>query len=255
MKNTYTAIIATGIITLSSVPVFAQSPFYPESYVRYRLVSYSTSTDGDAKCIQLTPGDAAEHPGELWSAPLLDKNDEEIDYQYFTFEQNPENPDEFAMICVGAPGGFVDPTPTQYDADGRWEYIFAEDITEDSPGKYGFVFKSTKARSASADGIPYYAIATDSKMDKADWLMNYGGSDEDYAIDISMGLDSENPDNSLFKFEEKKDIITQLVVADDVINSPLSSEQQKVYNLQGMFVQSPKNGLYISNGKVILIKQ
>lgn len=250
MKNRIISLTLIGLISSAWFSIDAQSVFYPESYEWYRLVSYSSSSEGEAKCIQLTPQDAGEHPGELWSADLLDKDSEDIDYQYFTFEQNPENPEEFAMICVGAPGGYVDPTPTQYDRGGRWRYIFADDITEESPNKYGFVFKGVKARNASgiSDGIPCFAIATDSKLDKADYLMNYGGQEDGYAIDLSSGDDSDNPDNSLFKFVEKKDIITQNIGETDV-NKSVNTDI--TYNLLGIRIQTPQKGLYVNNGRLI----
>lgn len=247
MKIHFTILTVTAL-SLCAVRAEAQTTFYPESYEWYRLVSYSSASSGEEKCIQLTPRDATDHPGELWSGDILDKNAEDIDYQYFIFEQNPENSEEFAMICVAAPGGYVDPTPTQYDEGGRWKYVFAEDITDESSNKYGFVFKSVKARNAgyASDGVPYYAIATDSKTDATDWLMNYGGADEDDAIDISAGLDPSDPDNSLFKFEEKRDIITQ--------NADISISGEKagaIYSLSGIRVVSPQKGLYISGGRIV----
>lgn len=247
MKNRYT-LYAIAVLSLFTTSVRAQNTFYPESYKWYRLVSYSSSTSGEDKCVMLTPRDAEGHPGELWAADLLDSSSDLLDYQYFTFEQNPENSEEFAMICVGAPGGYVDPTPTEYGEEGRWKYVFAEDITDDSPSKYGFVFKSSKARNASggSDGAPYYAIATTEVSDD-DWLMNYGGSTEDYAIDLSQGLDPSDPDNSLFKFVEKKNIITQEIPIQEAGQSPAS-----IYNLQGIKIANPSKGLYIINGKLAI---
>lgn len=247
MKTHFTLISAIMLLIAGADIATAQSTFYPESYEWYRLVSYdSTDSSAEPVCVQLTPGDASEHAGMLWSAPLLDRYDDNIDYQYFTFEQNPENPEEFAMICVADPGGYVDPNPTGYDNAARWKYVFADDITPDSPSKYGFRFVQSKARGTlSDDGKPLCALATEMAPDNEEWLMTYGGSKDDYAMDITSLQDASG--DTMMQLEEKNDIITMI---DDATYYPLSTPKQ-IYDLSGRPISSPATGIYIADGKKI----
>ncbi len=88
--------------------------------------------------------------GKLWTNDQANEGDEAYDYQLWAFEQSPDNPDKYAIVCKAQPKGSLNPTPTAATTAGRWNY--------DSDTKhYNFILGEGNYY-GKADGAYYYSI-------------------------------------------------------------------------------------------------
>ncbi len=61
--------------------------------------------------------------GLLWSSDVVaTEEDANYDYQWFRFEEDPENPGNYAIICKAMPNGSLNGTPSANSTSGRFSY-------------------------------------------------------------------------------------------------------------------------------------
>ncbi len=243
------AILATAGI-LSTMAQDFQKPD-PDKW--YRLVTRYNGNDGvrDNRCIQYFP-EESEHPGLLWSADQIPSDLPEADYQYWRFEPSPDNPDLYAMICRADPEGYVSTMPTSLGVDGRWRYI-STPARENPSDKYGFEFITTPTMSGvdEATGESYCALATDRTINSQFKFMNCGGAKQDYAINLWYETYSEEANEWSFRFVEHTEIATGITTPS--MDNDGEDREKIYYDLLGRRVDNPGHGIYIVDGRKIVM--
>lgn len=126
----------------------------------YRLSTRATGPRQD-KCIELlgegSPlieqyGGNGAQAGRLWTNAPAAEGDENADRQLWAFEQDPANPDRYALVCKAQPEGSVNATPTATGTGGRWNY-------DADQKNYNFILGDNGY--GEADGVYYYSIRSD----------------------------------------------------------------------------------------------
>lgn len=131
MKKFTLALAALGLASVA----YAQNPidtgkwYHLETLIttspRGGTVIGVVNADNVGDCIHKDDApvdDAAVTNSYLWAQTAAFEGSSNYDWQLWRFEEDPENPGQYAMICKGAEGS-VNPTPTQTNANGaRWEY-------------------------------------------------------------------------------------------------------------------------------------
>lgn len=245
-------IIWVGILCVG-LNISAQDFQRPDPNRWYRLITrYNGSDERVGRCIQYFPSDS-EHPDMLWSATPVDTTLAESDYQFWRFEPSPDDPDRYAMICKAAPHGYVDDVPTALDPSGRWIYV-SESESASPDNKYGFIFVTSPTLSGvdSGTGYSYCAISTDASMASGYHYMNAGGPKQDYAINIWYETYSEDANEWSFAFAPRDGDGTSSIC--DVMCAPSDDEPIVCYDLSGRRVYHPTHGIYIINGRKILLR-
>lgn len=254
MRSNYLLMPAAVMTALSiTVSTSAQTQEFqkPDPEKWYRLDTRYNGTDiRVGRCIQYYP-ESSEHPDMLWSAIPLPASDPQSDFQYWRFVESPDNPGKYAMICKADPNGYVNPVPTAYNNSGRWTYI--TDSDQEKPDKYGFIFVTSQTLSGvdPNTGESYCAIATD---ESNNWYMNCGGVKQDYAINLWYETYSEDANEWLFSFVERVKDDPGTSVSDISIDNP---EETPVvyYDLFGRRVDESTSGIYIANGKKVVVRR
>ena len=103
----------------------AAAPYY------YRLVTNATG-ERAGKCIELlregspiiTEANIAKGAAKdiIWTTAQVDEGDDAYDYQFWAFEEDPNNPGYYALVCRAEPTGSLNSTPTVAATNGRWTY-------------------------------------------------------------------------------------------------------------------------------------
>ena len=101
----------------------------PEAGAYYRVVTTATDAARKDACVEVLPegsskiGTGNAKALRLWQMPqVTDPTSSEYDYQWFTFELDPQGSGLYAMVCKAMPEGSVNPTPTASNNTARWDY-------------------------------------------------------------------------------------------------------------------------------------
>lgn len=60
--------------------------------------------------------------GALWQNAQAEEGASNYDCQLWRFEENPDNPGQYALVCKAVPDGSLSPVPTSVNTSGRWNY-------------------------------------------------------------------------------------------------------------------------------------
>ncbi len=127
----------------------------------YRLISGGTDATRVGRCIEVLASGSSlisansskgAKVGVLWTSPQASEGDSNYDYQWWSLEQAPSNPDKYALVCKALPDGSINPTPTATSTSGRWNY-------DNTTKHYNFEL-GTGAYGQKGDNY-YYTIASD----------------------------------------------------------------------------------------------
>ena len=127
----------------------------------YRIISGGTDNDRVGRCIELlaetsdlitTYSSKGAAAGRLWTNAQAAEGADNYDYQWWSIEEDPNNPGKFALVCKAQPDGSVNATPTATSTAGRWTY-------DNSAKHYNFVL-GTGAYGKKGDNY-YYTLASD----------------------------------------------------------------------------------------------
>lgn len=254
MKKIYIPILIA--MMLAPCLSFAAETFQkPSTRNWYRLVTRYNGGDGvrTGRCIQYFPA-GSEHSGMLWSAAPVSADSPDYDYQLWTFVPSRTNPDRYKMVCKADYEGFVNPTPTEFSASGRWLYVASGDkeATDGSIDPYEFIFVTHDTMSGvDSDGISYCAFATEATVSHYYDVMNCGGQKQDFAINLWSDDYSEDANEWLFRFAEKVDSSTGVAQ----LTSDAPAAEPVYYDLCGRRVLHPGPGIYICNGRKVAIRR
>ncbi len=97
----------------------------------YRIISGGTDATRVGRCIEVladgsslisaNSGKGAK-VGALWTSPQASATSANYDYQWWSLEEDPNNPGKYALVCKALPDGSVNPSPTATSTSGRWNY-------------------------------------------------------------------------------------------------------------------------------------
>ncbi len=130
----------------------------PEAGKFYRLVTRaSADANRRDRCIELVRegspliSSKSAQVGQLWTNTQAAQNSEDYNWQYWTFEADPDNPGNFAMVNRQAPDGSVNPNMSGTSVSARWSY-------DNNAKHYDFIL----GEHFGTEGINhYYSIRSD----------------------------------------------------------------------------------------------
>lgn len=97
----------------------------------YRIISGGTDATRVGRCIEViaegsnlisTYSGKGAAVGKLWTNAQASESDANYDYQWWSIEEDPDNPGKYALVCKALPDGSVNPTPSAKNTSGRWSY-------------------------------------------------------------------------------------------------------------------------------------
>ncbi|MDD6123831.1 MAG: beta-N-acetylhexosaminidase [Bacteroidales bacterium] len=156
-----------------------------ENKYYYRIVS--KASDGrKGSCIELLSATSSKigtgnaQANRLWSNDQAAEGADNYDYQWWSFEEDPENAGRFALVCKAKPNGSVNTTPTGLANTGRWDYDVAAKHYDFILGHGGY---------GSVNGNHYYTIhSTQSAGTGANpWYMNAAAGGQQNSINLYQG--------------------------------------------------------------------
>lgn len=254
------------LLLMSVATSFAQTTteFTPPSSGKwYRLVSrYSGQDKRTNTCIQYSSS-GTQTDGSLYAAAQITEGEPGTYRQLWQFKEDPSNPGQYALICRAAPDGYLSDIPVQ---DGvaisstdqlghtcRWRYITT--ASDNPTDKYGFVIMTNDdLAGVDSSGNSYAGISTvflinlaANDMNKPIY-MNCGGERVNYAINLwSQDYDENANEWILVPVESDKPGAIEESSADD-------PDRPVIYNLQGIRIYKPSKGIYIINGRKVLMQ-
>lgn len=152
-----------------------------ENKYYYRIISGSTDANRVGRCIELlsdkspllsTYQSKNAKVNTLWTNTQANEGDDNYDYQWWSIEEDPDNPGKYALVNKAAPNGSVNPTPSQNALSGRWSY-------DTDVKNYDFVL-GTGAYGNIGDNY-YYSIASD-KLNGKYFNSSLGG--QGFAVNV-----------------------------------------------------------------------
>lgn len=248
-KKFYAALLGAVAVTTASQ---AQTQEFqnPDPNTWYRIVTDYHGTDARlGRCIQYYPA-GSEHDGLIWSADPVKAKDAADDYQSWRFEQSPDDPTRYALICKAAPEGYLSGVPTEYTPQGRWKYV--EVAGDDTSDKYLFEFGRFMSGVDQTTGESYADIYTDASGPSNVRYMNCAGADQDYAINLSRATTSTQSNEWVFRFSPKSEILGIDRVGEDA-ETPAAGIRKGIYDFYGRKVENPGHGLYIVDGRKVVL--
>lgn len=155
-------------------------PSTDESKTWYRIVT--TATDARAgRCIQLLREGSSEigtgnaQANRLWNSAIIeDEQDAGYDYQLWSFMQDPQNPERWAIVNKAKPNGSVKGTPTAENNTGRWDY-------DDNNRHYDFILGD---KAYAQNGNNYNYSIRSQKVSNGNMCLNYAGPGQTYSINL-----------------------------------------------------------------------
>lgn len=105
-------------------------PLKPEKNKYYKLVSTATDDRANTTLQLLQTGSDiitqkasyGAQVNRLWVAAALDESSSLYDTQFWRFDEDPNRPGYYAIVCKASPNGSVKPNPTATSTAGRWDY-------------------------------------------------------------------------------------------------------------------------------------
>lgn len=150
-----------------------------DANVWYRIVSRSTQSDRQGKCIELLREGAPQLSNStarvdmLWNGTVAAAGDEAYDYQLWALKADPSGSGKYALVCKAKPNGSVNGTATAGSNTGRWMY-------DDDQIHYSFLLSDADYY-GKADDYYYYSIRSDRH---SGWWMNIAASGQQYSINL-----------------------------------------------------------------------
>lgn len=132
-----------------------------ENKYYYRIISGGTDATRKDRCIELLAAgsplltqyaDKGATEGVIWTNTQAAEGADNYDAQWWSLEEDPDNPGHFALVNKAQPDGSLNPRPTATSTAGRWNY--------DNAGKHYSYVLGTGAYGKKGDNY-YYTIASD----------------------------------------------------------------------------------------------
>ena len=184
-------------------------------------------------------GSNVQH-NRLWHAQPADANDSHYDYQWFSFEKDP-NSNYYAMVCKAKPQGSVksEPSINKGHNTSRFDY-------DDTTKHYGFYLVDTyNGNSVQGNDEQGFFSALTSKDATSGWYMNVAAAGQKYAVHLYSNPTDQNA--GIFTFEP----LAGTTAIESTPTLPISSTDDNYYDLQGRRILAPTHGLYIHHGRLI----
>lgn len=178
----------------------------------------------------------------LWSNSPANIGDDNFDYQWFTFEPDPQQTGHYAMVCKAKPDGSVNSTPSvaTNSNTARWDY-------DETTKHYGFQLvesvNGNAVQGTDADG--FYSALTSTGA-TAGWYMNTAAAGQGYAIHLWNNPLDQNAGLYTFEPYDKLTAVTSPTVSTSTNNSA-------IYDLNGRRLANPSRGINIIDGKKVLV--
>jgi len=179
----------------------------------------------------------------LWSNAPAAKSNVNYDYQWFTFEPDPDGSGFYALVCKAKPEGSVNSVPVGANNanTARWDY-------DNAAKHYGFYLVETYNGNAvqGVDANGFYSAIT--SKDAADgWYMNTAGAGQGFSIHLWNNPMDQNAGIYTFELlESESDNIADI--------SSSAAHPAEIYDLQGRRLDAPVKGINIINGKKTIIR-
>lgn len=108
--------------------------------------------------------------GQLWTNTQAATTDAAYDYQMWAFEEDPNNPGKYALVCKALPDGSLKQNATAFNTNGYWSY-------DNSAKHYNFILGSG-GYGAQGDKY-YYTVCSDQSTSQ---YMNHSMSGKGYRV-------------------------------------------------------------------------
>lgn len=169
----------------------------------YRIVTRATDNARVNRCWELLAdgsplieqyagkGAAA---GLVWSNAQAAQGASNFDAQWWAFEENPEKPGHYALVCKAKPQGSLNATPTANSNTGRWKY-------DETTKHYSFLLG--EAGYGLIDTVYYYSIRSENISDN---YVNCAGAGQ--GISVNLWANPADGNGGLWSFvpEGKSDV-------------------------------------------------
>ncbi len=147
----------------------------------YRIVTRATDDTRRTRCWELLregspllasyAGNGAA-AGILWTNVQAGEDEENYDYQLWSFEESEETPGHYALVCKAQPAGSIHPSPTAQSNGGRWRY--------DNNGKHYHFILGDNGYGRENEAY-FYSLRSDNL---AGWWMNASMSGQGLAVNL-----------------------------------------------------------------------
>ena len=219
----------------------------PEVGKYYRLhtrFNGDTSQSRYGSVIELLRDEAGKgnnaQANRLWSNAPANDGDENYDYQWFTFEPDPQGSGHYAMVCKAKPGGSVNSTPSVANNSNtaRWDY-------DDTGKHYGFyLVESINGNSTQGiDDEGFYSALTSTGA-ASGWYMNTSASGQGFSIHLYSNPLDQNAGLYTFELYDEPTAVGSTTLS--------QSAAPVMYDITGRRISVPVRGVNIVNGKKIL---
>lgn len=177
----------------------------------------------------------------LWSNAPANEGDENYDYQWFTFEPDPQRTGYYALVCKAKPEGSVNSTPSVANNSNtaRWDY-------DDTSKHYGFyLVESINGNSTQGiDDEGFYSALTSTGA-ASGWYMNTSAAGQGFSIHLYSNPLDQNA--GLYTFEPCDNATA--VEGLGAVHGTSSA----IYDLSGRRLANPSRGVNIINGQKVLV--
>ena len=181
----------------------------PKDGVYYRVVTTATDAARAGNCIELLPegsskiGTGNAQAYRLWQMPqVTDESSSEYNYQWFTFELDPNGSGLYAMVCKAWPDGSVKPTPTTTTNTARWDY--------DKTQKHYAFSLGTRSYGKKDNGNYTYSIHSSGQPDNM--FMNAAAAGQQYSV--NQWSDPADGNGGIWEFVPTESVEPEPVVVD-----------------------------------------
>lgn len=221
----------------------------PAAGTYYRLHTRFNGNQSQARygsVIELLRDDAGKgnnaQADRLWSNAPANASDANYDYQWFTFEADPNGSGYYAMVCKAKPNGSVNSTPSvaTNSNTARWDY-------DNNAKHYGFYLvdnvNGNSTQGTDADG--FYSAFT-SKDAAQGWYVNTSAAGQGFSVHLYSNPLDENA--GIYTFEPA---VTSAI---ESVDAAAVSTVDTIYDLQGRRLSAPVHGINIINGHKVLVR-
>ncbi|MDE6303583.1 MAG: beta-N-acetylhexosaminidase [Paramuribaculum sp.] len=172
----------------------------PGKYYRLRTrFNGAQSQPRYGSCIELLRDDAGKgnnaQANRLWHNQPAEPGDDNYEYQWFTFEADPEGSGYYAIVCMAKPEGSVNSVPSVANNSNTARFDY-----DDNAKHYGFylVESTSKGSTQGVDDEGFYSAIT--SKDAADgWYLNISAAGQGYSVHLYSDPTDQNA--GIFTFE------------------------------------------------------